>query len=210
MSEVQTAPAQATPTAAAQTTEPAQAPAPAASTPASSEAQATAAAAPTKTSEAPTAAPVVPEKYELKLPEGSSLDQSALDRVASYAKEKGLSQEMAQAVLEREHLAVSSYSERIDKEWEATKQQWVQTVQADKELGGEAFKVNAELAHRVIKKYASEDFVKALETSGFGNHPELLRTFLRIGKAMSEDKLVLPGAQAGGKKPIEELFYGKS
>jgi len=207
MSEVQTAPAHATPTAAAQTTETAQAPTPAASTPASPQAQSQTS---TTTSEAPKAAPAIPEKYELKLPEGSSLDQSALDQVAAYAKEKGLSQEMAQAVLERENLAVSSYSERIDKEWEATKQQWVQTALSDKELGGDAFKANVELAHRVIKKYASDEFVKALDSSGFGNHPELIRTFLRIGKLMSEDKLVLPGAQAGGKKPIEELFYGKS
>lgn len=207
MSEAQTAATQATPEVAAQATTQAQAAAPAVSTTAS--ATATATEAKPATSEAQPAAKVAPEKYDLKLPDGSTLDQSAIERVATYAKEKGLSQEMAQAVLEREHMAVDSYSKSIDEQWKAQQAQWTQTVQSDKEMGGAAFKENVELAHRVIKKYASEEFVNALESSGFGNHPELMRVFLRIGKQMSEDKLVLPGAQAGGKKSIEEIFYGK-
>ena len=38
------------------------------------------------------AAKVVPEKYDLKLPKDSALDSSDLERIASYAKEQGLSQ----------------------------------------------------------------------------------------------------------------------
>lgn len=160
-------------------------------------------------SETQPAAPAVPEKYDLKLPDGTTLDQSAIERVASYAKEKGLSQEMAQAVLEREHLAVDSYAKALDSQFTAVKEEWKQSGFKDKEIGGEAYKENAELAKRVVTKFASEEFAKILDESGYGNHPELIRTFLRIGKAMAEDKLVMPGAQAGGKKSAEELFYGK-
>src|SRR3972149_1235780 len=66
-----------------------------------------AAAAPTE--EKPVAEkPVVPQKYELKLPEGSQLDQARIDSLSAYAKEKGLSNEQAQAILDRESDAVSS------------------------------------------------------------------------------------------------------
>jgi hypothetical protein len=85
---------------------------------------------------------------------------------------------------------------------------WVAQAQQDTEIGGDAFKQNVELAHRALTKFAPEGFVKMLEQTGLGNHPDLVRTFFRIGKQMSEDQLIIPGAQAGGKKSAEELFYG--
>jgi len=206
MSEVVAATAQATPTAEATATSQT---AEATASTAAATTETTQAATPQATSEAQPAAPAVPEKYELKLPEGSTLDQSAIDRVSAYAKEMKLSQDMAQAVLDREHLAVDSYAKALDSQFAAVKEEWKQNGFKDKEIGGDAYRENAELAKRVVAKYASEEFAKILDESGYGNHPELIRTFLRIGKAMAEDKLVMPGAQAGGKKSAEELFYGK-
>lgn len=206
MSEAVAATAQATPTAEATATSQT---AEATASTAAATTETTQAATPQATSEAQPAAPAVPEKYELKLPEGSTLDQSAIDRVSAYAKEMKLSQDMAQAVLDREHLAVDSYAKALDSQFAAVKEEWKQNGFKDKEIGGDAYRENAELAKRVVAKYASEEFAKILDESGYGNHPELIRTFLRIGKAMAEDKLVMPGAQAGGKKSAEELFYGK-
>lgn len=206
MSEVVAATAQATPTAEATATSQT---AEATASTAAATTETTQAATPQATSEAQPAVPAVPEKYELKLPEGSTLDQSAIDRVSAYAKEMKLSQDMAQAVLDREHLAVDSYAKALDSQFAAVKEEWKQNGFKDKEIGGDAYRENAELAKRVVAKYASEEFAKILDESGYGNHPELIRTFLRIGKAMAEDKLVMPGAQAGGKKSAEELFYGK-
>lgn len=205
MSEATQAAPQATPESAAPATAEANAATTAVSTTAPVAAQAN--AAPTTASETQQA-PAAEQKFELKVPDGSSFDQTAIDRAISFAKEKGLSPEVAQAVLEREHLAITAANAAADAAWKEQQQQWTKTAQSDKELGGPAFIQNVELAHRVIKKFASEDFVKALEASGFGNHPELLRTFNRIGKMMGDDSLVLPGAQAGGKKSMEELFYG--
>src|SRR5688572_20896218 len=53
--------------------------------------------------------PVVPEKYDLKLPEGSLLEAAQMEKISAYAKEKGLSNEQAQELLERENDAVSGY-----------------------------------------------------------------------------------------------------
>jgi hypothetical protein len=206
MSEVQTPAAQATPTAAA--TETATPAAPAASTPAS--ASATAEAKPqTATSEAQPAAAAQPLVYELKLPEGSTLDKSAIEKVVSFAKEKGLSPEVAQSVLEREHLALDSYTKGLDAQFKATQEEWVKQIQSDKEIGGEKFKENIEIAHRAVKRFADEEFFKALDASGFGNHPGLVKVFARVGKLLAEDKAVIPGPQAGGRVSMEEKFYGK-
>lgn len=153
----------------------------------------------------------VPEKYDLKLPENSLLDAAHLEKISSYAKEKGFSNDMAQALLERESLAVESYNNAQKDTLQKIGESWVSEAKNDKEIGGEAFKQNTELAKRVVDRFGTDPFKKALNETGLGNHPELLRVFTRIGKAMSEDKLIVPGAQAAsGKRSIEDIFYGAS
>ena len=150
-----------------------------------------------------------PEKYELKLPEGSTfLDAKALERTAAFAREQGLTNDEAQALLEREHEVVKTYAESQQAMATQSVQKWAEEAKADKEIGGEAFVKNAELAKRVVERYGTEAFKKALSDTGLGNHPELVRVFVRIAKSMSEDQLVLPKTAGGTKRTPEEVFYG--
>jgi hypothetical protein len=149
----------------------------------------------------------VPEKYELKIPEGSDLDADAVERISSFAKEKGLTNDQAQELLNREHEAVQGFKSNQMQLIETKKLQWVEQLKTDKELGGENFAKSVEESSRVIKKYFPESFQKELEKTGLGNYPDLVRGFARIGKAMANDTLVTSGAQSGGKKAMEDYFY---
>lgn len=144
----------------------------------------------------------------LKLKEGALLDQTDVDRISAFAKEKGLTTEQAQDVLDREEQGAAAYHTKQLKEVDDARASWIKAAGADKEFGGDGFKQNAELAKRVVDKFGSEAFKKALNDTGFGNHPEVIRTFVRIGKMMADDQFVQPKSQSGtGKKPIEEVFY---
>lgn len=151
-----------------------------------------------------------PEKYTLKAPENSPLSQAHLDEISTFAKEKGLSNEVAQMLVERESKAVDAFKESQQTMYEAKKAEWFEASKNDKNFGGEKFKENAELAHRVIERYASPALKEHLKETGLGNHPELVRFVLDIGKEMSEDKLIIPGGQtkAPEKKSAAERLYG--
>jgi len=156
----------------------------------------------------PVEPPSPPEKYDLKLPENSPLDKSVVDRIAAEAKKHGLSQEHAQSLLERENYAVSSHMNAQQEHLKAQANAWVEEVKSDTDIGGDNFQANTELAKRVVSRFGTEAFAKTLNETGLGNHPELVRTFVKIGKAMSEDQLVLPGSQnAPVKKSIEDTLY---
>ena len=43
-------------------------------------------------------AKIVPEKYDLKIPDGALITPADVERIATFAKERGLSNEEAQAV----------------------------------------------------------------------------------------------------------------
>lgn len=149
-----------------------------------------------------------PEKYDLKLPKDSPLEQSVVDRITEEAKKYGLSQDYAQHLIDREHNAVVSYVEAQKEALLAKSEAWVEEIKSDKELGGENFAKNAELAKRVVNRFGTEAFNKTLNDTGLGNHPELMRTFVKIGQAMSEDQLVIPGSQTPPKtKDIASTLY---
>lgn len=153
-------------------------------------------------------AKIVPEKYDLKLPEGSLLDAKAIETISSYAKEKGLSNDEAQALINRDSSLVAEYKNSQETAFKQVAETWVSQVKEDKEIGGASFKENAELAKRVIKKFATDDFSKVLDNTGLGNHPELVRVFVRIGKQMGEDKFVNATHVGAEKKSIADRVYG--
>lgn len=155
----------------------------------------------------PAEPPAAPEKYELKLPDGSKLDAAAVEKVSSFAKENKLSNDQAQAILNRESDAVSSFSEAQQNALKERREVWKNESMNDKEIGGDNFPKNVELAHRALKHFGGDDLLQELEVTGYGNHPAVVRAFARIGKAMSEDKLVTAPGQVGNKKSLAETFY---
>ncbi|MCM5682510.1 hypothetical protein M8A51_23520 [Schlegelella sp. S2-27] len=152
--------------------------------------------------------PAAPEKYELKAPEG--FDASRLEQITSFAKELGLTNEAAQKLLDREAKSDTDRHEAAQQQLQQLRTRWVDDVKADKELGGEHFDVTVKQAQKAITKYGTDEFKKALNESGYGNHPEVVRVFARIGKAMAEDKFETNGSDASGKKSVEDLFYSES
>lgn len=156
--------------------------------------------------------PAIPEKYEFKLPEGSQLKPETLEKIASIAKERGFTNEQAQALVDPKLQSVLTdiVSAKLQ---EDTKQlantEWVKEAKDDKEIGGEAFGRSVETAKRVVERFGTDSFKKALNDTGLGNHPELLRVFARIGKAMEPHELIKPGTQPSAvKKSPEEVLFG--
>lgn len=155
--------------------------------------------------------PVVPEKYELKTSEGSKLTSEQVKEVETYAREKGLSNEQAQELLTRQDSVVKSFHDQQVADHEAQVSQWVEAAKNDKEIGGTKFNEHVEYAHRALKHFDTNgDLSKGLELTGFGNHPEIIRVFAKIGKAMANDKFVHapPGAPPAQKRPQDIMYDG--
>lgn len=150
----------------------------------------------------------VPEKYELKLPENSPLEQGHIEKIAAYAREQGFSNEQAQQILERESQAVTDHLEGRYKEATEQAEQWVSELGNDKEIGGDQFKENVELGKRVIHRYGSDELREQLDATGLGNYPPLVRMLVKIGKQMAEDKLRLGNTHSEKEDvPVEKKFY---
>lgn len=152
----------------------------------------------------------VPVVYDLKVPDKSKLSKEDIDRITANAKELGLSNDEANDLLEIESQAIDRYAERQNQEVSAMKSGWLKESENDTEIGGKEFTKNIELAKRVVDRFGSPAFKQALNNTGFGNHPEVIRTFMRIGLLMSEDQFVHAKTQGSNqKKSMEAVFYGE-
>jgi hypothetical protein len=145
--------------------------------------------------------------FELKLPENSLLDQTKVDEVLAYAKAKGLNNEQAQDLLNREDATLKTFIANQNETLAKVSQEWKQQAMTDKEIGGPDFNKNVEMAHRAIKQYGNETLINYLNESGLGNHPDVVRMFMRIGKAMADDKIITSSSKTTVSRSLEDVFY---
>ncbi len=166
------------------------APAPVEGTPAAPVAPTPDAAA-TPEADAPVGAP---EAYtEFTLPEGMTVDTTALEAFVPVAKELGLSQEQAQKLVGLQTAQVQAQEQAQQEQWAATQDEWRGATRADPEIGG--VNLNQSLAHvnTFLSKFGTPELRELMDTSGMGNRVEVIRMLAAAGKAMGEDSLVSGG-----------------
>ena len=159
-------------------------------------------------------APKAPEKYEsFTLPDGVKLEPEVEAKIAATAKEFGLPQEGAQKLANAAIDMQKNFVSQMDTKIAAIRAEWEQNSRTDKEFGGDNFDVNLAVANTAVRAFGSPAFKQLLKDSGVGSHPEFIRTFLNIGKSISQDTLVsgtdgVPSAEASGFATAASKLYG--
>ncbi len=150
-----------------------------------------------------------PETYEtFTLPDGIEVDTAALESFVPLAKQLKLTQDEAQAVVDYEAKRVKEFTASQETAWNDMQTEWRTATQSDKEIGGPAFDQSLANAKKFLGAYGTNELVEALDATGMGNHPELIRAFSRAGKAMSEDNLAIGGVSNTPRSP-EDVLYPK-
>jgi len=145
---------------------------------------------------------------DLKLPEGLQLPKDSVEKIASYAREQGFSKDKAQELLNLKADMVNDMIAAQQESYSKTREEWVSQVKNDQEIGGNNFKQSIDHAQRALKQFASDEFIKTLNETGYGDHPEVVRVFARIGKMIGNDTIVQSNNYAG--KKLEDVFYKNS
>lgn len=171
----------------------------------------------TETTEAEGTKVEVPETYELATPEGfEKLDEEAVNAATPVFKELGLSNEQANKLIP----VVGAYAKRIveqrDQQLLGTileqRKDWLEAAKKDPEIGGSNWDASLGAGAKALDQLGfpkGSPLRVALNESGFGNHPELIRFMAKVGKAIGEDSDFVRGDQGGkDKKTDAELFYG--
>lgn len=155
-------------------------------------------------------APAVPPVLSLKAPDGSLLDAGAVERTTAQVAKLGLSQEHAQEVLEHVHKEVAAYqSGREAQAQQLMSRDWIEQVKADPELGGAKYDETIRMSSLARQRFMRPEFLKMLNDSGLGNHPENVRAWAAVGRLMAEANLITTGDTPPAppvKDPLKVLY----
>lgn len=159
---------------------------------------------PAKKEEAPQGAP---EAYAFTMPEGFELNSEVSGEFEAYARDLNLPQDKAQAVVDMGVKLMQSAQTKQVEAFQAQQAEWRNAVVNDKELGGAALAENLSYAAKVLDTFAP-DLRAVLDETGLGNHPAFVKAFVKIGKSISEDRLVGGAQQTPGaaQDPAATLF----
>lgn len=147
--------------------------------------------------------PVVPESYELKMPDGVQLDSAAAEEFTAIAKELKLDQAAAQKLADIGAKMATRQAEAHAQLVET----WTEQVKADKEIGGDKLDENLGIARKAIDTFGSPELKALLNSTGMGNHPEVVKLAFKVGKAISEDRFVTGSPKGNATNdPAKKMF----
>jgi len=133
------------------------------------------------------AAAAVPEKYEIKPPEGMQLDQAMMEKAAPLFKELKLSNEGAQKLA---NFYAATLGEIQQKQADAFKA-FIDNAKTEtiKALGAN-YKQELAYAAKVRDRFLSPETVETLNAVGLANDVNLIKDLIKLGKLISEDRLI--------------------
>ena len=151
-----------------------------------------------------------PDTYaDFTLPEGIKIADDAMAEITPLFKELGLTQEQAQKLVDFQSKQVQASSESQIDAYNQLMDSWVTECKNDSEIGGDKFDENIAIAQSAVQKFGTPGLKELLESHGVGNHPEMVRFMVKVGKLTSED---VPGASGGNITPEQNrvnLLYPK-
>jgi hypothetical protein len=144
----------------------------------------------------PAATPATPEskneeiKYELKAPEGASLDAAALEGYVSFAKEHGLTPAQAQKILERDVASQKAANDALMAQVRDADQKSLKEIQT---AWGDKFGEYSEDTKRAFD-YVDPDGTmrKDIERAGVAHYRPLVEAFRKFGGLLKNGSLAAP------------------
>lgn len=153
--------------------------------------------------------PEVPEKYDLKLPEGTLINDELMNEFTAIGKEQKWDNATAQKMADLHLKSISTFAEQQAAAFQEKVTSWANDFKADKELvgnveidGKQVTKVDATLedARKVLHTFGTPEEVQALQAelnnSGLGNFKTLIKGLAKFAQFVGEDKMTIgrPGA----------------
>lgn len=149
-----------------------------------------------------------PDTYEdFTLPEGMEVDKELATEFKELAKNRNWSQKEAQEVVDLQTKAMIRAGEIMTERWASTQKEWRESTENDKEYGRKNLDDTLVFAKEAIKSFGNDAFSEVMESTGMGNHPEMLRFLWKVGKSVSEDDILKGGTDTGTPKDLASRIY---
>lgn len=173
--------------------------------PATTETPATPATAASQTGEQPAAK--APESYAaFKLPDGITLDETALGKAQPLFQKYGLTQDAAQELVGVYADTIKGHEKALLDAHDAQVAGYATAAQADPEIVKEdqTFDQAKARSNLFIEKMGTPALRTTLDALGLTDHPEVMKAFAKVGRLLEQDAI-----RPGGREPTAPKVFGQ-
>ncbi len=146
------------------------------------------------------------EYADFSVPEGISLNPELLHEFKGIALGLGLKQEQAQQLTDLGVKLTNGLLAQQALALETQKIAWKAEVMADAEIGGDKHDAAMAQAARAVTQFVPDELKALFDQTGIGNHPALVKAFVKIGALLKEDGVVTGGVQLAVKKDARAMY----
>jgi hypothetical protein len=159
------------------------------------------------TAQAAEAAAPAPAEYALTVPPGMNADEPLFGAFKEIAAKHGLTLEAAQDIVDMVAPKLTEALTQPYQLWKKTQENWQAEAKADAEFGGPDFARNMASIAKVLDQYCDPKLRDALNVTGAGNHPAIIRSFWRLAQILTEPSHVAAAKPASVSKDPAGVMY---
>jgi hypothetical protein len=164
----------------------------------------------TKPADAPAA--FYPTKF--KAPEGFTADEAGITAFAETFNDPALApQDRAEKLLSMHAEALKAAGAANVKAFTEMQENWLKEIKADPEIGGDKLNETKTMISRAIDSLGPERataFRQALDATGAGNNPAIVRGLRELSRALAEGTAVVGAPPSGKDKSLGAMFFPNS
>lgn len=156
-----------------------------------------------------TTSPVgAPDKYEFTPPDGAELDPKTIESATAVFKELGLTQAQANKLVEFQFARDAEIAKKPAEVYNQMRADWREAVEKDPQIGGQKLdETRAEIGKAIATLPAplQKDFKDAMNLTGAGDNPAIVKAFLAFAKSVNESTKHVAG---GNPSPMGQNAPG--
>lgn len=116
-------------------------------------------------------------------------------------------QDRAQALVDLQGKVLESAAQKIAVQWETQQKTWQDEIKADPALGGEKLAPALGQISRLIDAHGSEELRTAMDQTGMGNHPAMIRFLHKLSGFLGEGGALPGGVPAATEKSQAQRIF---
>ncbi len=109
-------------------------------------------------------------------------------RLQDFARQHNLPPEAADRLM----AMVNDHVEALNGHRRAVVTRWADQTRTDPEIGRNALAAALHTARQAVDRFGGDRLRKALDETGLGSHPEIIRAFVKVGKATADQRPAAP------------------
>lgn len=141
---------------------------------------------------------------DFNIPDHVELNEGIMREFKEFSASKALSQKEAQSLIDMQLRVNAEQAEG----WFRQTESWAREIEADKVYGGKNFGRTVASANKVLGNFdKSGKVTEFLQSSGYGNNPDIIRFLADIHKKHMADDAIVHGSRAWNEQRLVDRLW---